>query len=66
MAVKGFLRRHATALLLVIVIGVLVGGAVGVRIVVHGVSARETPTFIEEKMARLLRHYAVPHSMRSL
>ena len=63
---KEFLRRHATALLLVIVIGVLVGGAIGARIVVHGVSARGTPTFIEERMARLLRHYAVPRKLRSL
>ena len=66
MAGKGFLGRHATALLLVIVIGVLVGGAIGAWIVVHGVSARDTPTFIEERMARLLRHYAVPRKLRSL
>ena len=66
MAGKGFLRRHATALFLVIVIEVLIGGAIGAWIVVHGVSAREAPTFFEEKMASLLRHYAVPHRMRSL
>ena len=66
MAGKGFLRRHAAALLLVSVIEVLIGGAIGAWIVVHGISAREAPTFIEEKMAGLLRHYAVPHRMRSL
>ena len=63
---RGVLRRHATALLLVIVIGVLVGAAIGARIVVRGVSARDEPTFVEERMARLVRHYAVPHRMRSL
>lgn len=56
----GFLRRYAVACLIVFLsLGGFGSLAVG-WIVVHGVSARDTPTRLEETVARTLRHLAVP------
>lgn len=56
----GFLRRYAVACLIVFLLlggfGILAAG----WIVVHGVSARDSPTMLEETVARTLRHLAVP------
>ncbi len=56
----GFLRRCAVACLIVLLLlagfGILAAG----WIVVHGVSARDSPTVLEETVARALRHLAVP------
>jgi mono/diheme cytochrome c family protein len=66
MAWKDFLKRHVTALLLVVTMGFLIAAAIAASILVHGISARDEPTYVEGKLARLLRHYAVPRKMRSL
>ena len=62
----GYFRRYASACL--IVLAALSGlGLLGAGwIVFHGVSARDKPTFLEEKMARTLRHLAVPARDRNL
>lgn len=61
---SGLLRRYAMACLMVILslgsFGILVSG----WIVVHGTSARDSPTAVEEIMARTLRHLAVPAKER--
>ena len=60
----GFLRRCVVPCLIVLLslggFGLLVAGWV----VVHGVSARDSPTVIEETVARTLRHLAVPAKER--
>ena len=57
---SGVLRRYGVACLIVILslgcFGVLATG----WIVIRGVSTRETPTVLEEMIARMLRHLAVP------
>ncbi len=55
----GFLRRHASALGVLLVLLLLLLGLT-VWIVVHGVSARDQPTSAEVFLARTLRHAAMP------
>lgn len=60
----GFLRRYTGTCLIVLLslagFGILAAG----WIVVHGVSARDSPTVLEETVARTLRHLAVPAKER--
>ena len=55
--------RRAVAVIVLIVV-VLIAAAV-VNVLIHGVSAREQPTRAEVVLARTLRHFAVPMSLRS-
>lgn len=59
-----FLRRYGVACLIVLLalggLGLLSAG----WLIVHGVSARDTPTVLEETMARALRHLAMPAKER--
>jgi mono/diheme cytochrome c family protein len=61
---SGFLRRYVVACLIVILslgsFGILVSG----WIVVHGTSARDSPTALEEIVARTMRHLAAPAKER--
>lgn len=50
--------------LLMLVLG-LVGAAVVVPILRHGVSARDEPTWIEAVLARQVRHLAIPRAART-
>lgn len=60
----GFLRRYALASLTVLLLLAGFGSLAAGWIVVHGVSARDTPTVLEETVARTLRHLAVPAKER--
>jgi len=40
--------------------------AVAIPILMHGISARDEPTAIEELIARRMRHLAIPRSVRSI
>ncbi len=51
----------AAVVLLLVIVGLLV-----LNVVRHGVSARQEPTRAEEAIARGMRHFAVPSSMRAL
>lgn len=62
---SGFLRRHASALgLLLVLLGL--AACCAVWITVHGVSARDQPTAAETVLARALRHAAIPRADRAL
>jgi len=56
------MRRAVTVFLLVVAAGIALAIA---RVIEHGVSAREAPTYAEAILARTLRHFAVPASLRS-
>ncbi len=59
-----FLRRYGVAcLIMLLTLGGFCVLSVG-WILIHGVSARDTPTVLEETMARALRHLAVPTKER--
>lgn len=63
-AFLGIRRRLPMACLLVVLgLGGLAALPVG-WIVIHGVSARDSPTKLEEIMARTLRHVAIPATLR--
>ena len=59
-------RRAAVGLAAIVaaVAGSLVAFAV-VPILMHGISSRDRPTRVEEMIARRMRHYATPRSVRS-
>ncbi len=61
----GFLRRHVSALaLLLVLLGLALCCAAWIAI--HGISARDQPTAAETVLARALRHAAVPRADRAL
>ena len=59
-------RRAAVGLAAIVVFAAAtIVTAVAVPILMHGVSARDEPTAIEEMIARRMRHFAIPRSARS-
>ena len=56
------MRRGITIFVLVVAAGIALAIA---RVIEHGVSAREEPTYTEAILARTLRHIAVPAKLRS-
>ncbi len=58
-------RRAAFGLAAVaLVVVAIVATAVAVPILMHGISARDEPTVIEELIARRMRHFAIPRAVR--
>ena len=57
---------HITGKILtaIIVVALVVGGIVVALVFKRGLSSREEPTLVEEAIARAVRHYATPASMR--
>ena len=62
----GFVRRHVTAFVTLLLLFALLGGLAALWIIVHGVSARDHPTATEKVMARTLRHFAIPLNHRRM
>ena len=61
----GWFRRYGAASLLVLAAWAGLGLLGAGWVVVHGVSARDTPTALETAIARTLRHLAVPAASRA-
>ncbi len=61
---SGFIKRYSGAYLMALLSLAGVGFLLAGWIIVHGVSARDNPTVLEETLARAMRHLAIPANER--
>jgi mono/diheme cytochrome c family protein len=59
------MKRALKALLVLVIVAAVGGIAIACSILNHGISAKTTPTWMEEKIAGTMRHLAIPRAERA-